>query len=178
VLSQLGGLEAAVLVVQHIHSEFVEGFVDWMTRASALPVELARDGQRLRAGTAYVGPGDVHLALGAGSRVELSSEPETLHRPSADVLFSSIAKRARGPKVGVVLTGMGDDGAQGLLELRRKGGITLVQDQASSAVYGMPAAARQAGAASRTVSLGRMARAIDQAIRQQLADAAISGAGS
>jgi two-component system chemotaxis response regulator CheB len=149
----------------------VRGFVYWMTRASALPVELAEDGQRLRSGRAYIAPGGVHLTVGAGSRIALVAEPDSLHRPSANVLFSSIARHARGPKIGAVLTGMGDDGAQGLLELRRAGGITLAQDQASCAVYGMPYAARQLDAATRVVPLARMASAIERALRMQLEDA-------
>lgn len=175
ILGRLGGLAAAVLVVQHIHAEFVAGFVEWMTRVSALPTELATDGRRVRPGTVYIAPGDVHLTLGAGNRIALLAEPETMHRPSADVLFSSIAARVRGPKVGVVLTGMGDDGAQGLLELRRAGAITIAQDEASSAVYGMPAAARLNGAATRVAPLGRMARAIDRAVRELVPDADLGG---
>jgi len=160
VLAGLGGLRAAVLVVQHLHPDFVDGFVTWMARVAALPVELAVDGVRVRPGVAYIGPGGVHLALGHGDRIRLDPEPPTLHRPSADVLFHSLAERARGTRVGVLLTGIGSDGAQGLLELRKRGGITIAQDEATSAVYGMPAAAQRLGAVQHVRPLGGIAATI------------------
>ncbi len=160
VLAGLGGLRAAVLVVQHLHPDFVDGFVQWMARVAALPVELATDGARVRAGVAYIAPGGAHLVLGHGDRLALRSEPETLHRPSADVLFQSLAERPRGTRVGVLLTGIGSDGAAGLLELRRRGGITIAQDEATSAVYGMPAAAERLGAVQHQVALERVAATI------------------
>jgi len=102
---------------------------------------------------------------GTGRRIVLDEEPVRLHRPSADELFASMA-RALGPAaVGVVLTGMGDDGASGLLELRRAGGRTIVQDEATSAVYGMPKAAAAAGAAGEVVPREGIAAAIQRAVR-------------
>jgi two-component system chemotaxis response regulator CheB len=160
VLTGLGGLRAAVLVVQHLHPDFVDGFVQWMARVAALPVELAADGARIKPGVAYIAPGGAHLVLGHGDRLALQREPETLHRPSADVLFRSLAERPRGTRVGVLLTGIGSDGAAGLLELRRKGGITIAQDEATSAVYGMPAAAQRLGAVQHQVALDRIAATI------------------
>ena len=159
VLEGLTGLKAIVLIVQHLHPDFVDGFVTWMARVSPLPVERAAHGAALVPGKVYIGPGEVHLRLGPGDHVDLDPEPRTLHRPSADALFSSIADAHR-PRVGVLLTGMGADGARGLLELRKKGGFTIVQDEATSAVYGMPAAAERLGAADRVVALDRIAAAI------------------
>jgi len=166
VLAGLGGLQAPVLVVQHLHRDFLAGFVAWMDRACPLPVVTAVAGTALRAGTVHVGPVGVHLKVdGTGRRIVLDEEPVRLHRPSADELFASMA-RALGPAaVGVVLTGMGDDGASGLLELRRAGGRTIVQDEATSAVYGMPKAAAAAGAAGEVVPREGIAAAIQRAVR-------------
>ena len=163
VLEGLAGLQAIVLVVQHLHPDFVEGFVTWMARVSPLPVRLAVDGASLRPGTIHVAPGEVHLRLGSGDRAVLDDQPLTLHRPSADVLFSSIADAPR-PRVGVLLTGMGSDGARGLLRLREHGGVTIVQDEPTSAVFGMPGAAVRAGAAEQILPLDRIAPAILRAV--------------
>lgn len=160
VLAGLVDLRAAVLIVQHLHPDFVEGFVGWMARVAALPVELACDGGRLRPGVAYIGPGGTHLKVTNANRISLDPEPQRLHRPSADVLFSSLAERPRGTRVGVILTGIGDDGATGLLELRKRGGVTIAQDEHTSVVYGMPAAAQRLGAAQRVLPLERIAAAI------------------
>jgi two-component system chemotaxis response regulator CheB len=160
VLSGLHGLQAPVLVVQHLHSEFVGGLVEWMCRASELPVLLAQADEPLEAGTIYIGPGGVHLRMGPNDRIVLSSEPVTLHRPSANELFGSVAEHAGARGIGVVLTGMGDDGAAGLLTLRKAGGMTIAQDEASCAVFGMPRAAERAGAAIEVLPLDQIAAAI------------------
>lgn len=164
VLGGLAGLKATVLIVQHIHPDFVEGLVRWMARASALPVELARDGERPRGGVAYIAPGGAHLTLGPTGRIVLDPEPATLHRPSADVLFSSLAKRGRVGAVGVLLTGIGDDGAKGLLELRKSGASTFAQDEATCAVFGMPAAAQRLGAVKGMLPLEKIAAAIMRSV--------------
>jgi two-component system chemotaxis response regulator CheB len=145
-LSDLAGLRAPVLIVQHLHRDFTEGLATWMARVSALPVEVARDQQELQAGRVYIAPGDVHLRLGGGRRVELSASPKTVHRPSADVLFNSVAEHAGPDGIGVILSGMGDDGARGLLAMHRQGASTLGQDELSCAVFGMPRAAARLGA--------------------------------
>ncbi len=163
VLSGFDGLRAPVLVVQHLHPDFVGGLLAWMARASALPVSLARHGERVEAGHVYISPGRLHLRLGTDQRAELSAMPRTTHRPSADELFQSVADHAGPRGVGVLLTGMGDDGARGLLSLRRRGGLTLGQDEATSAVYGMPHAADRLGAVSRVLPLAEIAGAILQA---------------
>jgi chemotaxis response regulator CheB len=164
VLGDLGGLEAAVLVVQHIHEDFVEGLVTLMRRASALPVELADATRPLREGVVHVAPANRHLRLGPHRRAAFTLEPESLHRPSADVLFHSLAEHAGGLGVGVVLTGMGDDGAAGLLALRRAGGVTIGQDEASCAVYGMPRAAQLAGALTHVTPLDAVGAAVRRAV--------------
>jgi two-component system chemotaxis response regulator CheB len=166
VLAGLGGLAAPVLVVQHLHPDFVVRFVDWMNRACPLPVVLAEAGAPLRPGTVHVGPAGLHLKVDSGGRrIALDREPGTLHRPSADQLFSSLARSVGAAGVGVILTGMGNDGAAGLLALRRAGGRTIVQDQATSAVNGMPRAAEAAGAAIEVVALEAIPAAVHRAVR-------------
>jgi two-component system chemotaxis response regulator CheB len=160
VLAGLVGTAAPVLVVQHLHADFTAGLIDWMARESALPVELAEHGQVPRAGRVYFAPGGVHLRLASGCRLELDPLPVTLHRPSADQLFTSVAEQAGPAAIGVLLTGMGDDGARGLLAIRRAGGQTLAQDEESSAVFGMPAAAQRLGAVTEMLAPAELARAI------------------
>jgi two-component system chemotaxis response regulator CheB len=168
VLAGLGGSVAPVLVVQHLHPDFTAGLIEWMSRVSALPVEVAEHGQTPRPGCVYVAPGGVHLRLGADSRLELDPEPVTIHRPSADQLFLSVAKRAGPAAIGVLLTGMGDDGAEGLLAIRQQGGCTLAQDEASSAVFGMPSAAQRLGAVTQMLPPAELGRAIAEATRQKV----------
>lgn len=166
VLGGLGGIGASVLIVQHLHPDFVGGLVSWMARVSPLPVELARHGERLRAGVAYIAPGGTHLRIGPEDDIVLASAPDTLHRPSADVLLTSVAERANGRNVGVLLTGMGEDGAAGLLALRRRGDVTIAQDEETSVVFGMPRAAQRLGAALHVVPLSEIATTIRTALRQ------------
>jgi two-component system chemotaxis response regulator CheB len=168
ILPDISGLAAPVLVVQHLHPKFVDEFVAWMTRVSALPVEAAVDAARLRPGAVYLALPGTHLKLAAGRTMTLAQEPASMHRPSADELFRSIARHAGAAGIGIVLTGLGDDGASGLLALRRAGGATLVQDAGSSAVHGMPSAVARLGAAERQVSLADMGRAIRGAVRARL----------
>jgi two-component system chemotaxis response regulator CheB len=105
------------------------------------------------------------LLYAPGARLHLSETPVTVHRPSADELFSSVADHAGPAGIGVVLTGMGDDGAKGLLSMRQAGGRTFGQDQASSAVFGMPKAAARLGAVCEVLPLDRLAAAIQRAAR-------------
>jgi two-component system chemotaxis response regulator CheB len=160
VLAGLGGLERPVVIVQHLQSGFVDGFLGWMKRESALPVELAVDGAALRPGLVLVAPPGLHVSVRRGHRISLGDEPVTLHRPSADVLFHSMAEHCGAAGIGVILTGMGDDGTSGLLALRRSGGVTIAQDEATSAVYGMPKAAYDSGAAAQVVPLSEVAAAV------------------
>jgi two-component system chemotaxis response regulator CheB len=164
VLSGLAGLPAPVLVVQHLHPDFTRGLADWMARVSALPVEMAQPNQLAEPGRIYLAPGGYHLRLGVDRRLVLTDTPASLHRPSADELFRSLAERAGAAGIGVLLTGMGDDGARGLLELREAGGWTLAQDEASSAVFGMPQAAHRLGAVTDLLPLEKIAAAVHRAV--------------
>jgi two-component system chemotaxis response regulator CheB len=147
----------AILVVIHMPARYTSTLAARIDDLSALAVREAREGEVIRAGTALVAPGDVHMIVyrqGNELRIGLRDSPEVNnHRPSVDVLFRSVAETVGADAVGVLLTGMGDDGARGLLQMREAGGRTLVQDEATSVVFGMPRAALALGAASQTIPL-------------------------
>ena len=164
ILAGLHGLAAPVLVVQHLHPDFDTGLVEWMSRVSALPVKTAADGELARPGQVYVSPGGVHLRLAAHGHLELDPQPRSIHRPSADELFASVAERAGAAGIGVLLTGMGEDGARGLLSLRTSGGMTMAQDEETCVVFGMPRAAHRLGAVVKLVPLPQIANAIQRAV--------------
>jgi two-component system chemotaxis response regulator CheB len=175
--SSTGGVEALLTIVsrlpencpptvitQHMPAAFTRSFAERLNRASAAEVHEAFDGAPLMQGHVYLAPGGVaHLEV-AGSTTPRCAlrEGDTVsgHRPSVDRLFSSLAHTVGAESVGVILTGMGRDGAQGLREIRDSGGRTLGQDERSCVVYGMPKAAADLGAVERQVSLERMAGAI------------------
>lgn len=165
-LADLAGLQAPVLVVQHLHPDFITGLVGWMSRISPLPVEIASHHQMARRGRIYIAPGERHLHYCANGTLELNAAPATVHRPSADELFQSVAEAAGSAGIGVLLTGMGDDGAKGLLAIHQRGGHTLAQDQASSAVFGMPKAAQRLGAVTELHPLDKIAAGIQRAVRE------------
>jgi two-component system chemotaxis response regulator CheB len=167
VLRGLAGVSAAIVVIQHLHAAFVAEFVRWMARVSALPVQLALDGEALRPGSVYVAQAGTHLKIDASRHILLDPWPVSLHRPSADELFRSLARHAPKNTVGVLLTGMGSDGAEGLLALRQSGGTTIVQDAASAAVFGMPGAAQRLGAADHVLPLAEIAPAIVAALARR-----------
>ena len=135
----------AVLVVQHIAAGFEEGFVEWLTKELPLDVRIARHGEVTPPGAVRVAPAGVHLHLAADGTLVLdrSLGPRGGHRPSVDELFLSCARSSPIDTAGVLLTGMGSDGAHGLAALRAAGGLTLVQDESSAVVYGMPRVALQ-----------------------------------
>ncbi len=143
------------LLVQHQSPAFMPGFIEWLGENISLPVKAAAHGDALRPAVVLVAPGDQHMRLGDDGRIQLDrKEPIHACRPAADALFESVA-RVAGPKaIGVVLTGMGRDGALGLLEMRRAGAYTVAQDEASSVVYGMPQAAAELNAVDEVLSLG------------------------
>jgi two-component system chemotaxis response regulator CheB len=145
----LSGLQAdyevPVLVVQHIAPGFIDGLVRWLDGKLALPVGVAREGERAAAGV-WFAPDDAHLLLNESMRFQFDRETKSAHRPSVDMLLGSLAQSLGEEAVGVVLTGMGKDGADGAAAIRRAGGLVIAQDEASSVVYGMPRAVAQGGA--------------------------------
>lgn len=146
-----------IVIVQHIPAHFSRAFAERLHGLCAFPVHEAEDGMALRPGEAFVAPGNFHLLVrwtGAGYRAELNSGPQVWHqRPAVDVLFKSQPESLARHVVAGVLTGMGKDGAEGLLRLRRAGASTFAQDEATSVVYGMPREAWEAGGAERQIPL-------------------------
>ncbi len=162
----LGALPASapgVVVVQHMPEGFTRSFAQRLDGLCAMSVKEAADGDEVLAGCVLIAPGNRHMALrrtGSAYRVALlDGPPVSRHRPSVNVLFRSAAQVAGPNAVGVIMTGMGDDGAQGLLEMRRMGSTTIAQDEATSVVFGMPREAIAAGAAGSVLPLDRIAGA-------------------
>lgn len=149
------------VVVQHIHPAFVASFAARLDANSKVEVKVAQEGELLRPGQVRIAPGDVHLIVerqGNSYRTVLRNGPKVCHqRPAADVLMHSVAAAAKGNAVGVILTGMGTDGAEGLLAMRRAGARTAAQNEETCVVFGMPREALAIGAAEEAVALERMA---------------------
>ena len=160
VLEQMPADAPAVVLTQHIPGGFSRAFVERLDRHSPLLVREASDGELVLPGHAYLPPGDHHLRVirdGARWRCRVDgSAPVNRHRPAVDVLFRSVAQAAGPNAIGAILTGMGDDGARGLLEMKEAGAATVVQDEASSVVWGMPGAAVRLGAAQEVLPLERL----------------------
>jgi len=168
VITKLPPTLPGIAIVQHIPAMFSRAFADRLNSLSALEVREAIDGEKLLPGTALVAPGNFHLLLqwqGDHYRVRVASGPQIWHqRPAVDMLFKSATDCGAAPHaVAGVLTGMGKDGAEGLLKLREKGAVTFAQDEATSVVYGMPRAAWENKGAQRQIPLGHVA---DFIIRQ------------
>jgi two-component system, chemotaxis family, protein-glutamate methylesterase/glutaminase len=156
------------LVVQHIAAGFEVGFADWLNRELPHDVRLARDGERPRPGAVRLAPGGAHLRLEAGGvlRLDTATPPRRGHRPAADELFLSCAECCPREVAGVLLTGMGADGVEGLAALREAGSLTLVQDEASSVVFGMPRVALERGAAEVALPPRAIGRALVRSWRR------------
>lgn len=164
ILSALPREVPGMVIVQHMPSHFTGAFARRLDEACRISVREAADGDWIEPGLALVAPGGLHLEVtraGDGLRTHLSDAPPVgRHRPSANVLFRSVARTAGADALGVILTGMGSDGAEGLLAMRRAGAATLALDEASCVVYGMPARAVEVGAVERVVGLDTMPGAI------------------
>jgi two-component system response regulator WspF len=159
----LGGLPrdfpAAIVIVQHVDAEFVPLMADWLNQVSTLPVRIARQGDRPEAGAALIAGTTDHLAFLNSYELGYTPEPRECHyRPSIDVFLESVVRHWKGRSAGVVLTGMGRDGANGLRAMREAGSPTIAQNAATSVVYGMPKAAAEQGAAAHILPIGEIAR--------------------
>jgi two-component system chemotaxis response regulator CheB len=159
-----------ILMVQHMPETFTPSFARRLDSLCQLTVIEAQGGERLQPGMAYLAPGHSHMTIrrsGTGYITELNrNEPVNRHRPAVDVLFDSVAEQVRGNALGVILTGMGKDGAQGLLRMRNAGAWTVGQDQASCVVYGMPREAAIVGAVEEVASLDAIPGKILGKLRQ------------
>lgn len=146
-----------LLVVQHMGAAFLPGFAAWLDRIVPMQVAIAAPGQTPLPGHAYVAPGDQHLTVGADGTLRLGRDaPVGGQRPSGTILFHSLAAFCGPRAMGVLLTGMGEDGAEGLLAMRRAGALTLTEDETTAVVYGMPQAAMKLGASSLSLPLDRI----------------------
>jgi len=157
-----------IVITQHIPAGFSHAFATRLNQICAFEVKEAEDGDALRPGRALIAPGDFHMLLrksAGGYSVTVKTGPRVCYqRPSVDVMFSSVAEAAGSHAVGVLLTGMGSDGAQGLLKMRQAGARTIAQDEATCVVFGMPREAIRMGAAARVVPLPTIPQAILAAI--------------
>jgi two-component system chemotaxis response regulator CheB len=176
-LQQLPPDSPAVLVTQHMPPGFTRNFAERLDRLCRISVKEAEDGERILPGHAYIAPGGRHLAIdrsGANYVVKIEDgEPINRHKPSVEVLFRSGARFAGANSMGVILTGMGKDGAQGLLEMKKAGSYNFAQDEATCVVFGMPREAIALGAVDEVLSvpqiagrvLERLANSTDHRIR-------------
>ncbi len=153
-----------ILITQHIPPVFSRAFADRLNQVCPMEVKEAEDGDVVQSGRALIAPGNFHMVLRGGTsgyRVQiLSGPPVCYQRPSVDVMFSSVAETAGSHAIGAILTGMGSDGAQGMLRMKRTGARTIAQDEASCVIFGMPREAIRVGAVEQIVPLPRIASAI------------------
>ena len=164
VLQVLPQVCPGIVIVQHMPEKFTAAFAERLNQICAIEVREARHGDRVMPGRALIAPGGSHMLLkrnGAQYQVDIvEGPPVSRHRPSVDVLFRSVARGAGSNALGIIMTGMGDDGARGLKEMREAGARTLGQDEASCVVYGMPREAFKLGAVERELPLEQIAAAI------------------
>lgn len=151
-----------ILVVQHIAAGFTQGFVEWLGQTSGFPAHLARHGQALEAGRAYIAPEGLHMTVMSGGYIALGQEPASENglKPSVSCLFRSVADVYGRRAIGILLTGMGKDGAEELKRMKDRGATTFAQDESSSVVHGMPGEAIQLGAVDHVLPPEKIAAAL------------------
>lgn len=158
---------ASIVIVQHVDQAFAAGLAQWLGEQSALPVRVAIEGEKPQAGVVLIAATNDHLVLRPDGRLGYTREPALApYRPSVDVFFQSLVRTWHGKAIGVLLTGMGRDGATGLKAMREHGHFTIAQDAATSAVYGMPKAAAALDAASAILPLGAIADALVHSLQR------------
>jgi len=171
VLQQLSPAFPGTIITQHMPPNFTKSFAQRLNSLCDMRVKEAEDGERILPGSAYIAPGDQHLKIvrsGADYRIKLDNGPLVSgHKPSVDVMFDSLAAVVGKNSVATILTGMGKDGAKGLLNLKNKGAITMAQDEASCVVYGMPKVAFEIGATEHVFSLEKMSQALTKAVEKK-----------
>jgi two-component system, chemotaxis family, protein-glutamate methylesterase/glutaminase len=159
-------LPCSIVIAQHIAIGFAAGMVDWLHRISRLHVKVAEDGEAMMAGVVYVSPSEKNMVLHRDRTIALiEPRPDEIYHPSCDALLSSVALRYGASTIGVILTGMGSDGVEGMKSLKAAGGITIAQDEASSVVFGMPKVAIQSNCIDKVLPLGRIAGEILRIVR-------------
>ncbi|MGI9332596.1 MAG: chemotaxis-specific protein-glutamate methyltransferase CheB, partial [Gammaproteobacteria bacterium] len=172
-----GRISAPIVVVQHMTQGFMAGMAAWLAnQLNHTRVQLVDESTRLEPATAYLAPDDAHLKFERSWLVTSALPSGTRHMPSVDVLFESVARDAcAGRSTAVLLTGMGSDGARGLLAIKEAGGHTIAQDETSSVVYGMPRAAIEMGAAREILSIGDIANRLGERFGARPAGAVVTG---
>ncbi|MDI6692606.1 MAG: chemotaxis response regulator protein-glutamate methylesterase [Anaerosomatales bacterium] len=156
---------APIVIAQHIADGFIPGLVSWLDAACKIAVRAAEDGETVQPGTAYLAPTGLNLAVETLTLRFKKPGERQLYIPSADTLFESVAKTHGASAIGVLLTGMGDDGARGLKSLHDAGALTIAQDEATSTVFGMPKAAIEMGAARKVLPVQQIADALKAAVK-------------
>ncbi len=144
-----------IVIVQHISQGFIYGLASWLTKTTPFRCKVGENGETIKSGTVYLAPDNTHMIVKAGGELSLDTSSEAIngHRPSANVLFESLARNFGDKVIGLLLTGMGQDGASGLKVLRQAGAYTIAQDEASSVIFSMPRAAIELDAVEEIVSL-------------------------
>jgi len=161
-------LAASIVIIQHVDENFTTGLADWLDDQCKLQVSVAKQGSKAEINKVYIAGGDKHLQLNQNLEFQYTSHPvEYAYRPSIDIFFHSINQHWPGVTTGVLLTGMGNDGAEGLLALKNNNVLTIAQDEATCAVYGMPRAAARLNAARMILPIEDIAAAIVKTLSQQ-----------
>ncbi|MBF0521429.1 MAG: chemotaxis response regulator protein-glutamate methylesterase [Candidatus Omnitrophica bacterium] len=158
-----------IVIVQHITSGFLEQFVSWLRTECRIKIKIAEEGEAIHPGVAYLAPCDLQMKVAEGGILRLLNDPlYDGHKPSGSVLFESVAKVYKDNVVGVILTGMGKDGASGLKKVKASGGKTIAQDEDSCIVFGMPKAAIDIGAVDRVCALNDIAQEIVVMLKEKI----------
>lgn len=170
VVGPLSVLNCAFVISQHMPANFMASFAKRMNSQSEFEVHIAEDGEKVLPGHGYIAPGDRHLSLEKRENSYywkvMDSAKVSGHRPSVDVLFKSIATHAPAKAIGILMTGMGEDGAEGLKMMRDSGSVTIIQDKSSSVVWGMAGKADSMSAQDQTLELNQIAAAVNKLIKQ------------
>jgi two-component system chemotaxis response regulator CheB len=167
-----GDLAVPILIVQHMPPGFTAPFAQRLNHLCAMKVREAAHRELIEPGVVYIAPAGRHMTVNRSSDsracIHLDTQPEhCLHMPSVDVMMKSVAANYRNHAMGIILTGMGADGAEGMMAIRRQGGLTIGQDEATCTVYGMPRACAEQGALTRIVPLAQVPAQIMQATRSR-----------
>jgi two-component system chemotaxis response regulator CheB len=150
-----------IMIAQHISDGFVQGMVEWLRRTSRLNVKTASDGEYINPGTVYVSPSESHMEVTADKRIAfVERHPKDIYRPSCDRLLSSVAKAYGQRSIGVILTGMGSDGAMGIKKIKESGGLTIAQDEKTSIVFGMNKVAIDSGCVDKILPIDEIGNEI------------------
>jgi two-component system chemotaxis response regulator CheB len=158
-----------ILITQHISFGFLQGFADWINETCQFEVAIVEKTVRTRPGVLYLPQENTHLEIVADDEISSSNTPPLKgHRPSIDYMLSSVAKQFGDKSIGIVLTGMGSDGAAGLLEMRQKGALTIAQSESSCVIFGMPAQAIAYGGATKVLDISEIPLAVIEALKEEL----------